>query len=129
MRLRSSLVRKYVAYIVALVSCALLVSGVVGLHHAYQESKTARLNLQREKAIAAADRIETYIRTIERQIGWVRLASIEMTDLESQRLEFQKLVRHDPAIKTVSLIDRNGRMQIRVSDTIVDETGGGADMS
>ena len=51
---RGSLFRKYVAYFVALVSTALIVSGLVGLYFTYEESKTARLNLQLEKAEAAA---------------------------------------------------------------------------
>ena len=53
---RRSLIRKYVVYFVALVSTALIVSGLVGLYFTYDESKAARLNLQREKAEAAASR-------------------------------------------------------------------------
>src|SRR5690242_9718836 len=85
---RRSLFRKYVIYFVALVSTALIVSGLVGLYFTYQESKAARLNLQREKAEAAASRIENYIREIERQLGWVRLPPVTPMSPEQRLIDY-----------------------------------------
>src|SRR5436190_241486 len=68
---RGSLFRKYLAYLVALVSTALLLSGAVGFYYTYEESKTQLLDLQREKAKGAASRIESYIRETGRQLQWV----------------------------------------------------------
>src|SRR5687767_6556489 len=83
---RGSLFHKYVVYLVALVTTALIVSGLVGLYFTYDESKTARLNLQREKAEAAASRIESYIQEIERQLGWVRLPQVGPITSEQRRI-------------------------------------------
>jgi len=63
---RGTLFRKYVVYFVALVSAAMIASGGVQLYFTYQENKSALLNLQREKAAAAASRIESYVQEIER---------------------------------------------------------------
>ena len=69
-RLRQGrLFRKYLVLILTLVSGALLVSGGISLYFSYQEQKTALGDLQHEKAIAAASRIEQYIRQIEQQLA------------------------------------------------------------
>ena len=58
------LFRKYLLLILTLVSGALLASGAISVYFSYQEHKSALGNLQQEKAIAAASRIEQYIRQI-----------------------------------------------------------------
>ena len=129
MTLRGSLLRKYVVYFVALVSAALIVSGLVGLYFTYQENKSALLNLQREKAAAAASRIEAYVQEIERQLGWMRLPQVGPTTPEQRRIEYLKLLRLVPAITDVVLLDANGREQLRVSRLGMDVTGGDGDFS
>ncbi len=57
MMLRGTLFRKYVVYFVTLVTVALIASGGIGVYFTYKESKAALLDLQREKAAAAASRI------------------------------------------------------------------------
>src|SRR5687768_7766814 len=109
MTLRRSLFRKYVVYFVALVSAALIVSGLVGLHFTYQENKAALLSLQQEKAVAAASRIETYVQDIERQLGWVRLWQVGRITPEQRRNEYRKLLRLAPAITDVMVVDAAGR--------------------
>ena len=54
MRSRIRLFWKYVVFFVILVSGALLTSGIVEIYFTYQENKAALVNLQREKAAAAA---------------------------------------------------------------------------
>ncbi len=51
MILRGTLFRKYVVYFVTLVTVALVASGAIGVYFTYKESKTALLDLQREKAL------------------------------------------------------------------------------
>jgi len=126
---RGSLFRKYVVYFVALVSAALIVSGLVGLYFTYQENKSALLNLQREKAAAAASRIEAYVQEIERQLGWMRLPQVGPQTPEQRRIEYLKLLRLVPAITDVVLLDATGREQLRVSRLGMDVTGGDADLS
>jgi signal transduction histidine kinase/HAMP domain-containing protein len=127
--LRGSLFRKYVVYFVALVSAALVVSGGVQLYFTYQENKDALLNLQREKAGAAASRIETYVQEIERQLGWMRLPQVGPQTPEQRRIEYLKLLRLVPAITDVVLLDATGKEQLRVSRLGMDVTGGETDLS
>ncbi len=57
--------RKYFFSIIALVSGVLLLSGGISVYFSYQENKAALASLQHEKAIAAASRIEQFIKQIE----------------------------------------------------------------
>ena len=47
-----------------------LASGGISLYFSYRENQEHLVALQREKAQAAADRIEQYILNIEQQLGW-----------------------------------------------------------
>src|SRR5262249_59398463 len=67
---RGRLFKKCVVFFVALVSGALLASGALEIYFSYQENKAALVQLQREKALAAATRIDQFVKEIERQIGW-----------------------------------------------------------
>jgi signal transduction histidine kinase len=119
---RSRLVTKYFTLIVVLVSGALLVSSAIGLYFSYQESERALTALQREKAIAAAYRIEQYIRSIEHEIDWSTLPSpLENVYLiEQRRFEYLKLLRQSPAITDVYWLDAAGREKVRVSRVSLD---------
>jgi signal transduction histidine kinase len=114
---------------VALVSTALIVSGLVGLYFSYEESKAARLSLQREKAHSAASRIEGYVREIERQLGWMRLPQVGPVSSEQRLIEYLKLLRQVPAITDVSLLDASGREQLKVSRLGLNVVGGGANFA
>ena len=126
---RGSLFRKYVVYFVVLVSTALIASGLVGLYFTYQENKAALLNLQHEKALAAASRIEAYVQEIEHQLGWMRLPQVGPATPEQRRIEYLKLLRQVPAITDVALLDSAGREQLRVSRLGMDVTGADTDLS
>ncbi len=128
---RPRLFTKYFALIVALVSGALIASSAIGLWFSYQESKSALTALQREKAVAAAYRIEQYIRSIEHEIGWTMLPRVleGVSPLEQWRIEHLKLLRQAPAITEVQWIDREGREQLRVSRLAMDVAGSGQDFS
>jgi hypothetical protein len=114
MNRRSSLFRKYAVYFVVLVTTALVGSGLIGLYFTYQESKAAALNLQSEKAAAAAVQIEAYVNEIVHQLGWMHLPLIG-TSLEQRRIEYLKLLRQVPAITDVALVDKSGHEQLRAS--------------
>jgi signal transduction histidine kinase len=116
-------------YFIVVVSAALIASTLVQLYFTYQENKEALLNLQREKASAAATRIETYVQEIERQIGWMRLPQVGRQTPEQRRIEYLKLLRVAPAITDVMLLDAAGREQLRVSRLSMDLSGGEFDYS
>jgi signal transduction histidine kinase len=126
---RLGLFGKYLALIVALVAGALLASSAVSLWFAYQESVSAIHALQREKAVAAAYRIEQFIRGIEHQIGWTTLprTSDRVGLAEQRRIEFLKLLRQAPAVTEVQWIDPAGREQLLVHRLAMDVIGSGVD--
>ena len=124
-----SLYRKYVVYFVGLVCGTLAASSMVSLYFTYQESQAALLALQREKALAAATRIETFVQEIEHQLGWMRLPQIGAASLEQRRIEYLTLLRQVPAITEVSMLDPGGREQLRVSRLGMDVVASSADLS
>ena len=127
--MNGSLFRKYVVYFVALVCAVLMANALVGMVFSYQESKLALLDVQREKALAAATRVQTYVQEIERQVGWVRLPQVGAASLEQRRIEYLKLLRQVPAITDASMLDPAGRERLRVSRLELDTMDSGADFS
>jgi signal transduction histidine kinase/HAMP domain-containing protein len=130
-KLRGRLLWKYVVIIVLLVSGALVVSGAIEIYFSYQENKDALVTLQREKADAAASRIEAFLKEIERQIGWTTQPQLVPPSgaLEQRRVDYLRLLRQVPAITELSHIDANGREQLRISRLAMDVVGSQTDYS
>ena len=126
---RGRLFRKYFLLILGLVCGALLISGGIGIYFSYQENKTALLSLQREKAVAAAVRIEQFIRQIEQQLAFAALPQLGAEGMEQRRIEFLKLQRLVPAITDTTQIDPNGRERLAVSRLGMDVVDSGIDRS
>ena len=125
------LFRKYVVFLVVLVSGALVASGALEIYFSYQENKEALVQLQREKALAAAARIEQFVKEIERQIGWTTHPQLVTgaAALEQRRVDYFRLQRQVQAITEVSLIDATGKEQLRVSRLAMDVVGSKTDYS
>ncbi len=127
---RRRLFWKYVVFFSLLVTVALLASGLIEIYFSYQESKEVLSALQREKAQAAAVRIESFITEIERQMGWVtQPRAVAAAPLEQRRFDFYRLQRQVPAITEISYIDPAGREQVRVSRLAMDVFGSQVDLS
>jgi signal transduction histidine kinase len=111
------LFRKYVIFFAFLVSGALVTSGALEIYFSYRENKDALAQLQREKALAAASRIEQFVKEIERQIGWTTHPQVVTgaAALEQRRVDFFRLQRQVQPITEVSLLDASGKEQLRVS--------------
>ena len=122
MAIRLRLFAKYATLITVLVGGALIASGAVSLYFAYGESKLALFALQREKADAAAYRIEQYVRGIEHELGWTALPRVQegSSAADQRRIEFLKLLRQAPQITEAVWIDREGEEQVRVSRLAMD---------
>ena len=112
---RGSLFRKYAAYFAVLVTLALIASGAIGVYFNYRENRDALLSLQREKAAAAASRIESYVLDIEHEIGWLGMPQLGTVDPEQRRFEYLRLLRQVPAITDLSQISRDGKELLHVS--------------
>ena len=129
MILRGTLFRKYVVYFVTLVTVALVASGAIGVYFTFQENKNSLLDLQREKAGAAASRIEAYVSEIEHQIGWMRLPQAGAANPDQRRFDYLKLLRQVPSITDVSQLDRIGVERLRVSRLGMDVAASGENLS
>jgi signal transduction histidine kinase len=125
------LFRKYVVLFAALVSGALLASGAIEIYFSYQETTEGLVRLQREKALAAATRIELFVREIERQLGWTThpLLASGPAALDQRRVDYFRLLRQVPPITELSLLDPTGREQLRVSRLAMDVVGSNVDFS
>ncbi len=128
---RGRLFRKYVLLFVSLVSGALLASGLLEIYFSYQENKTALVRVQREKALAAASRIEQFIKEIERQVLWTSQPQwgARAAALDQRRFDYLRLLRQAPAVTEISHLDPAGREQLRVSRLAMDIVGSQADFS
>ncbi len=126
---RGRLFRKYLLLIIALVSVALLASGGIGLYFSYQENRLALGSLQHEKAVAAAARIEQYVRQISQQLRYAALPQLDASDIETRRLEFLKLLNQAPEVTDISQLDTTGREVIAVSRLGMDIAASSRDRS
>ncbi len=126
---RGRLFRKYFFSIIALVSGVLLLSGGLSLYFSYQENKSALASLQHEKAVAAASRIEQFIRQIEQQLGFAALPQLGADGVEQRRIEFLKLLRQVPAVTDITQISPAGQEVLSVSRLAMDVAGSSKDRS
>jgi signal transduction histidine kinase len=120
---------KYVVLFLGLVSGVLVINAALDLYFVYQDNRRASIDVQREKAEAAAQRIESFVRGIENQIGWVAYAQFDSLPAEQRRFDYVRLLRQVPAITELVQLDRDGREQLRVSRLSMDVVGGGPDRS
>ena len=131
MKPRGRLFRQYAIVLAGLVSGPLLASGTIGVYLSYQQNKTALVAIQREKAGAAANRIEGFFKEIERQIFWTAQPQLgpRAQAMDQRRVDYLRLQRQAPAITEISHLDAEGREQLRVSRLAMDVVGGGTDLS
>jgi signal transduction histidine kinase len=127
--IRSKLFIKYVVLFVTVVLLALVANGTFEILFSYQEHKASLINIQREQAEAAADKIEQFITEIERQVGWTTQLPWSNSTLEQRRFDALRLLRQVPAITEFTQIDATGHEQLRVSRLAMDVIGSGADYS
>src|SRR5215471_12064863 len=126
---RRRLFAKYAAALVGLVSLVLLINGAADIWFSYEQAKDAAVQLQREKADAAAQRIDTFIAEIEKQIGWTTATQWASSPIDSRRFDYGRLLRQVPAITELSQLDDHGREQLKVSRLKIDVVASNTDFS
>ena len=126
---RGRLFRKYLLLILAPVTVILLASGWISFDFSSTEIKSGIAALQHEKAVAAASRIEQYIRQISQQLAYASLPQVDANDVELRRIEFLKLLRQAPEVTDIAQLDADGRETIAVSRLGMDVIGSGKDRS
>jgi signal transduction histidine kinase len=112
-----------------MVGGVLLCSGATEIYYSYQENEQALLVLQREKAQAAAARIEQYIGAIVDDLQWSIVPPFADRDKRAaqQRIAYLTLLRKVPAITEITHLDRKGKEQMRISRLRTDAMGSGDD--
>ncbi|MBS0642787.1 MAG: HAMP domain-containing protein [Proteobacteria bacterium] len=126
---RLSLVHKLALAFIGLVALVLLVDGAFDMWLTYHQATRSMVQVQHEKAQAAADRVDEYITDIERQIGWTTRADWARVSPEQRRYDFVRLMRQVPAITEIAYIDATGHEQLRLSRLAADSIGTGTDVS
>jgi signal transduction histidine kinase len=128
---RGRLFRKYVIVFAGLVSGALLTSGAIELYFSYYENREALVALQGEKALGVAERIDAYIKEIERQISWTTQPQLGVPSaaMYQRRVDYLRLLRQALPITEISHLDAEGKEQLRVSRLLMDVAGSGTDYS
>jgi class 3 adenylate cyclase/HAMP domain-containing protein len=118
--------------LVGLVVFVLAVNGATETWISYRATKTTLIDAMSEKAEATARRIEQSISELERQISWVTHASAKTysgaVTLEQHHADYVQLLNQVPAVSQLSLLDQNGREQLRLSRTAI-TVGSKADLS
>ncbi len=131
---RGRLFRKYVIVLLVLVGGVLMASSLVELYFSYRETQRAIVRVERAKAVAAAARIEQFLKEVELQVRETTRTASDDPDasqvgpgklgfreglgaaLAQQReLDFLRVLRNVPAISELSHLDLSGKEQIRVS--------------
>jgi signal transduction histidine kinase/DNA-binding response OmpR family regulator/HPt (histidine-containing phosphotransfer) domain-containing protein len=145
---RGRLFRKYVVVLVVLVGGVLMASSLVELYFSYRETQRAILRVERAKAVAAAARIEQFLKEIELQVRETTRTASDDPDasqvgpgrlgfreglgaaLAAQReLDFVRVLRNVPAIGALGHLDLAGKEQLRVSRLEPDVVGSEEDLS
>ncbi len=128
---RGRLFRKYVVFLLFLVGGLLILSSLVNLYFSYTEVKGALARIEREKAIAAAARIEEFIKETERQVrGTLQDAFDDPVAARAQREEdFLRLLRNVPAIMEIRHLNASGREEVHVSRLELDAVNSQEDLS
>jgi GAF domain-containing protein len=127
--LPAGLARRFARAFVGLVTAALLVNGAISMWLSYEEATTSAIGVQREKALAAAERVAQFVGEIEGQIGWTTRAEWSRVPAEQRRYDFIRLLRQAPAVTEALHIDGQGREQLRLSRLEPDVVGSGVDLS
>lgn len=125
------LFRKYLVILVALVGAVLVVSGAVEIYFSFQENQAAFVRLQREKATAAAQKIEGFVQEIERQMAWAMPPGRVAAGLSAEQRadDYFRLLRQVPAITEVRYLDSAGNEQLHISRLATNVAASGADYS
>jgi two-component system, NtrC family, sensor kinase len=112
---------------VALVTVTLGTSTLLEARSKYDEIQRLAVQIQHEKASAAAQTISASILDIERQIGWATPPGLLSID---ERLDdFRRLLRQAPSITEVAYVDAAGREQLFVSRVSTNRIRTGIDRS
>ncbi len=122
---------KYAAVLILLVGGVLLLSSLVNLYFSYRETKSALVRLQRQQALAAASRIEQFVKGIEGQVRATMEVPFNDAAMarEQREIDFLRLLHDVSAIAEIVQLDATGKVQLLVSRFAPNEIGSQRDLS
>ncbi|MDE3175586.1 MAG: GAF domain-containing protein, partial [Pseudomonadota bacterium] len=126
---RVSLAAKLSVAFLGLVAFVLIVNGAVDSYLTYDQAKRAALEVESEKARAAAERVGVFLDEIQTELGWTAGVEWGYAKPEQQRYDFIRLLRQAPAITALAYLDGKGKEQLAVSRLEPDAVGSGRDFS
>ncbi|MGE5102504.1 MAG: ATP-binding protein [Deltaproteobacteria bacterium] len=141
-----TLFRRYLVVFLLLVGGVLMAAGATELYFTYQETKRALVRIEREKAFAAAERIDLFVKDIQHRVRATMRAIADDASVaglqrpngeyretlaaaltEQREMDFVRLLRNAPSITEARYLDIAGREQIRVSRFALDAIGSSED--
>jgi len=126
---RARLYRKYVALLLGVVGLALIPNALVDIWFSYEEFKPLLVRIQREQAVASADKIAQFVREIESQMSWAAQLPLQDKSDDEWRLDAVRLMRQAPAVTELAQLDGLGRERYRMSRQAMDVIGSLSDFS
>src|SRR5437899_494126 len=145
---RGRLFRKYVVVLLVLVGGVLMAWSLVELYFSYRETQRGIVRVDRAKAVAAAARIEQFLKEVELQVRETTRTASDDPDAsqvgqgklgfrqglgaaraEPRELDFLRVLRNVPAVGELSHLDLAGKEQLRVSRLDPDVVGSQEDFS
>src|SRR5262245_50684989 len=111
----TGLFSKYVTAFIGLVVLVLSVNGGLETWFTYTDRTALLAQTQSEKAEGTANRIQQFIKDLERQISWATRASA--STLDQRRSDYTQLLQQIPSIERIIYLDASGKEELRVTRT------------
>lgn len=120
---------KYLIPFVIVTAVTLVASFAFHSWFSYVEQNRLLGNIQREKAEAAADKIGQFVIEIRHQLGWLTQLPTSAAGAQDPRIDAIRVMRLNPAISEITILDAEGRERLYVSRRNLDRIGSGRDAS
>lgn len=126
---RGRLFWKYLASFVMVTAVALVASVSIDGWFSYREQKRLLISVQRQQADAAAAAIGQFVDEIRHELGWLVQLPPGMVKSVDPRIDAIRVMRLNPAIAEIAVLNAAGREQVRVSRNVRDTIGSQLDLS
>lgn len=128
---RSASGRLFYKYVLVflIVGLALLPSNILDVWFSYDEQQDLLVQIQREQAKAAAEKIGQFVKEIEAQLGWATQLPLDTKPRDELRFDGVRLLRQARAVTEFAQLDVNGRERYRTSRQAADAFDSMADFS